>query len=264
MCLISFLVPVFGAKRADLETFMNQLADVEDAICVNFVYEADSCEFVFEDWILAKAKQLDIPVRVLTLEGRKGLGYALNKGLDFCQSEYVIRHDVGDDLLSNRIKLISDVIAKNPDIDIIYSQAELQKGDMISISDYPASIRKIRRSLIIRNPICHPTTVLKKRSIKNIGSYNERLRYCEDLDLWLRSIKAGLKFYCINIPTIKYMCPMTTRNTENWKTNLKVRLDNYSSPNMLYGICGIIIIFLYIMLPEKIKIGLYDVFKKNH
>lgn len=263
MKILSILVPVYGSKKTELETFLKQVSLGADDLTIYFVYESETCEFDFEKWVISRAAKLGLSVDILTLSGRKGLGYALQKGLVFCETEYVMRHDIGDDFLPNRPQLVKDAIRLNPGTDILYSQALLQKGNVESKSNYPLSIRKLKWALIFRNPICHPTVVLKKASIEGIGNYCKKLRYCEDLDLWMRSVKAGLNFHCINYPTIRYYSPAITRSNENWKVNLKVRFRNLSSPNFLYGVLGILLVAIYLSQSQAIKRKIYDIVKSK-
>ena len=98
----------------------------------------------------------------------------------------------------------------------------------------------------------------KKETVDKFGNYDPKLRYCEDLDLWLRWIKKGVKFTCINEELIEYSMPSDVRTKKNWIKNLSVRLKNFGSPSLYLSIKGIAIIFIFLLLPLRLKKMIYS------
>ena len=59
------------------------------------------------------------------------------------------------------------------------------------------NIYKIFNLYMFRNPINHPSVLMKKADILKVGSYKD-IKHFEDYELWLRCIKNGLKIHNIN------------------------------------------------------------------
>jgi hypothetical protein len=259
---LAILVPVFKAPKGDVEKFLDQLSRLSIIPRLFFVYEQDSCTFdivtIISDW----CKTRNVKHTILTMSGRQGLGLALNTAVLNITEKFIIRHDIGDDFLENRVDDILNSLNTCEDIDILYSQAFLSDGQLDKISKYPTTTRGLEKLLIVSNPICHPTVVLKRESILRIGNYNSKLKFCEDLDLWLRAKKSGLKFHCINKPTIRYFNPKNGRETAHWKTNFWVRIENFGSPNYVYSILSLVIVIIFLSLPKSLKTAVYQVAKR--
>lgn len=259
---IAILVPVFRAKEAELAKFIDQLARLGSKPFVFFAYEDNSCTFDFVKFIIRAAEKIKLQYEVKTFSGNKGLGYALNKSLIEIKHTFVMRHDIGDDILENRFSVVENTISKFPNFDILYTQAIVKRCGLENISKCPTTVRALSHAFVTRNPIIHPTVVFRRSAIINIGNYNSTLRYCEDLDLWLRALHNNLRFYAVNVATVRYFAPINLRSSENWKQNLLVRINNLGSPSYFISILGIINIAMFNLVPNFLKSALYDYFKK--
>jgi GT2 family glycosyltransferase len=61
------------------------------------------------------------------------------------------------------------------------------------------AVEEVTRSLVIGNPICHSSVMMRKRAIDELGGYNEQT-VTEDADLWVRAAAAGFRLGCIQLP----------------------------------------------------------------
>ncbi len=254
---LALLVPVFGVTQRDLKTFFDQISNLSDVPHIYFVYEEGSCEFEFTNYVTELAEPYGVKLSVMTVSGRRGIGYALNYAVSKIAESFVVRHDLGDDFISDRFTIILKVLNQETDIDIIYSQAILDVGRGERLSSYPENTKDLKRSFIFSNAICHPTVVFRRKSIIDLGNYDPNLRFCEDLDLWLRAFKQNLKFFCIQTPTIRYFAPTKVRVNRNWWSNLQVRLKNFGSPSLPYSIMGVILVTGFLILPAVLKRAVY-------
>lgn len=48
----------------------------------------------------------------------------------------------------------------------------------------------------MRNPFCHPVTLIRKQCFDDFGGYDDEFVYAEDLELWVRF---GQKYNFANI-----------------------------------------------------------------
>ena len=58
----------------------------------------------------------------------------------------------------------------------------------------PINHWQIKRSLVFRNPINHPSVAFFRDSIINLEGGYRNFPFYEDYDLWIRAIFSGLKF----------------------------------------------------------------------
>lgn len=136
-------------------------------------------------------EQCDCVLVVGTPENR-GLGPALNFGLDECKSEIVFRCDADDINYANRFVRQLQAL-KELDADILGSQ--IVEEDPISlekrIKSVPLTMEEIKKYSKLRNPINHMTVVFKKSKVLNVGGY-PNIPFKEDYGLWLNALDAGL------------------------------------------------------------------------
>lgn len=133
---------------------------------------------------------------IMGYQENKGLGYALNYGLEHCRNELVARMDTDDISEKDRCRKQVNYFIKNPEIDILGGQIEEFINDSKNIVGkriVPLKDKEIKRYLKKRCPFNHVTVMLKKSSIKKIGSYKEWY-FNEDYYLWIRALLNGLKF----------------------------------------------------------------------
>tara|TARA_B100000131_G_C18115401_1_gene611124 strand:+ start:1018 stop:1956 length:939 start_codon:yes stop_codon:yes gene_type:complete len=142
-------------------------------------------------------------IKVFYLKENIGLGLALNYGLKKCKNNIVARFDTDDINLKNRFKIQYDLIKNDENISILGSSVlEFQNNiSNIILKTVPTDYKNIVKTSRFRNPLNHPTVIFKKDDILKVGSYRN-IRFFEDYDLWLRSIKNNLIIKNINMPLV--------------------------------------------------------------
>jgi glycosyltransferase involved in cell wall biosynthesis len=142
--------------------------------------------------------------RIKIFESQPGIVPALNVGLKNAQGEYIARQDSDDiwfrDKLKNQIEKL-----KKTDIHILGTQMlirEHEKDDVFT--NYPLTHEECVTWLCnSRNPIGHPTVVMKKNIFDKVGGYWEFFPLAEDLDLWMRCLP-HVKFANLDTVGIQY------------------------------------------------------------
>lgn len=123
----------------------------------------------------------------------KGLGYALNFGLEYCRNELVARMDTDDISKSNRCEEQIKLFKKYPEIDIVggdISEFIDFENNIVSCRRVPKLDKEIKEYLKIRCPLNHVTVMFKKSSVKKSGGYLD-LFWNEDYYLWIRMAEKG-------------------------------------------------------------------------
>jgi glycosyltransferase involved in cell wall biosynthesis len=141
--------------------------------------------------------------KVFKLKENKGMGYAMNYGLDKCNNEWVFRMDSDDISISTRFEDQINII-KNNKYDVIgssISEFNFAVGDLNQLRVMPENHERIVNLLKTRNPINHMTVAFRKSKALEAKGYWDK-RYFEDYNLWYEMYKIGAKFYNIQTPLV--------------------------------------------------------------
>ncbi len=132
-------------------------------------------------------------LKTVELQKNVGLGIALNKGLEKCQYELVVRMDTDDIATPNRFERLINHMVANPQLAIVGSS--IQEFDTVveNLCRYrsvPLSTADIKRYAKYRSPFNHPSIAYRKSVIESVGGYQHHL-LMEDYNLWIRVIAKG-------------------------------------------------------------------------
>jgi glycosyltransferase involved in cell wall biosynthesis len=137
---------------------------------------------------------------------KKGLPYALNQSIKQSQTEFYARMDSDDVLVNSRLKEQINFFNNNKDIEILGTWSfEFEKkyiNESLYINKTPNNKNTIENYVHYRNPLVHPSVMFKMNVFNKIGYYNENLFTDQDLELWGRSLKQGIKISNIQKPLI--------------------------------------------------------------
>lgn len=128
----------------------------------------------------------DPRIEIIHQENR-GLGAALNHGLEYCNTRYLARMDGDDICRPTRLEEQVRFLNANPDVGLVGSQIERMGcrralGDSALATDHDSIYSGIIGGT---NQMYHPTIVCRTELIKQIGGYWEYPRG-EEWDLFLR------------------------------------------------------------------------------
>jgi len=146
----------------------------------------------------------DNRIKIITLENNKGLPNALNVGIRASSGEFIARMDCDDISLPERLKKQLYMIQKS-NVDILGAQVINidQSGKTIKAKTFPMENNIIKYHLPYGNCISHPTVMMKKSTLENIGLYNVEYKTSQDYELWLRLLPK-CRFANLEEPLIQY------------------------------------------------------------
>lgn len=134
-----------------------------------------------------------IEISVIQLQQQKGLGIALNFGLQSCKYDLVARMDSDDHAMENRFEKQIKYLGTHPDIKVLGGQIQEfvnQWNQPFRLRNVPTSSISILKFSRYRNPLNHMTVMFDKRFILDVlGGYHDVPGF-EDYELWLRVLKA--------------------------------------------------------------------------
>lgn len=137
---------------------------------------------------------------VISLTENMGLGWALDKGLEVCRNDLVVRMDSDDISLSERCEKEFALFEKEPDLAIIGLNIDEFWEDPKDIKCsriIPSEPEEIRKKIGRIKPFSHPTVMYKKSEVLRCGGYG-KMRRKQDRDLFSHMINMGCKARNIN------------------------------------------------------------------
>lgn len=139
----------------------------------------------------------DERIRYIKL-GHKGIVHALNMGIQNSTGMYIARMDADDVSHARRLKLQSEYLDQNADIAVCGTWAEEidEDGKEIGSMVFPP-LSPSPTSMLLHNPFIHPSVMIRRTMLENVGYYKEFFRHAEDYELWTRLLS---KYKGANIP----------------------------------------------------------------
>lgn len=141
-------------------------------------------------------------VRYLQNPGNVGLAATRNNGLEIAKGELVAFLDADDEYLPDKIKFQVEALDENTVvtcglINVYASGRRISKLRALRIFNNPSS-------LVYRNTLNGAGLLGPKHLLLQHGGYDVTLRSCEDYDLWLRLLSAGVTVKDIGQPLYLY------------------------------------------------------------
>lgn len=139
---------------------------------------------------------------ILKLPHNRGLGFALQKGVEHCYYDRIARMDTDDISVNNRFELQLKAIEEEPDLAIVGGKIDEFLGNLDRIvgkRNVPLPNEEIRKFIKWRNPFNHPTVMINKNAVMRVGNYQANGKI-EDYFLWSKLVIANYKVK--NLPEV--------------------------------------------------------------
>lgn len=223
---VSVIMPVYNAEKFIRET-------IESILGQSFT---DFEFLIIDDGSTDKSYEIVnsyTDVRIKIFKNRKNLGYVatLNKLIDLSSGEYIARQDNDD--ISHPRRLERQVIFLDNHLDVGVCGTNLKMFGKESKSiKMPISDEEVRICMIVNNPICHPTVMLRRSLFSNmvVNKYNESLCPAEDYYLWFEISKYTK---LANLPESLLRYRWHGENTSQLKKNVQIEKANETRKSIL-------------------------------
>lgn len=198
-------MPVYNGDQyieQAIESVLNQsFSDFE------FIITDDGSTDRSHEIVNSFAKQ-DPRIKIFKNEKNLGVQKSLNRGLEKSRGDFIARID-HDDIWCDKDKLKKQIefLEQNPDYALVGTGVICidLNGKKINSIQHKNTDQEIRNHILLLNQFAHPSILIRKKALSEIGSYSEDKKYknVEDYELWLR---IGKKFKFANLPdySIKY------------------------------------------------------------
>jgi hypothetical protein len=153
----------------------------------------------------------------------------------------VARLDADDAMLPERLELMRQHLdhcrqegLPVPDVlgTPVLVEGESGSGQVQRLQTKPITDAAIRRRLLWGNPLAHPTVLLRRQLVVDVGGYRP-IKAAEDLDLWLRLARCpGVTFANLPIPLTRYtLTPGSlSHSPDSFLGSAQARLCNIQNP----------------------------------
>ena len=199
--LISILMGVFNAEDTlgkAIESIISQTYPNWELI----IYDDGSTDKSYE----VAVSYVDPRIAIIRSNHNRGLGYALNRCLEKATGSVIARMDADDISLPTRLFTELAYLNTHPDCDVVGTAITMfdNTGDYCTRGVDIAELQ--REDFIAGSPIAHPTVMMKRSALVDVGGYNETkdTLWVEDVDLWIRLLQKGCKFHVIPEVLLRY------------------------------------------------------------
>lgn len=255
---ISVIMPVFNQEasylRLAIESILNQSYSDFEFIIID---DGSRDEIAA---ILTEYSHRDERIRLLRNEKNSGIIVSLNRGIDATRGEYIARMDSDDISLANRFEKQLKFLEQYPEYDLVGANAITidedgkESGKLI----FPQTYHSIFYSILLRNPILHPTWFLRRSLFEAVGHYDINAQRIEDYEFLLRiaprrkiaNLPEQLLYYRFNHSGISF-----NNNKLQEKQAILIRikaLRDYGYP-IWHAIHLLRPLFLYFLIPSTLK-----------
>ena len=210
-------------------------------------------------------------IKIISLPQNKGLGEALNIGMQYCNNEIIARMDTDDISRKDRCEKQLTMFLENDALSIVSSSvAEFDEDPNIinAIKKLPINHKDIVKYAKKRNPFNHPAVMYKKSEVEKVGGY-KRFNLFEDYYLWARMIQNGAVCANIEEPLLCMRANQSLfkrrggwiyfKNIFQFKYHLK-KIGFYTGKDFLVSA---LTHGLVALLPNKIRILIYKKFLRS-
>ncbi len=122
------------------------------------------------------------------------------------ESRFVALLDSDDMMESNRLEVQKQFLQSHPEIALVGSSVYIidEFDNIRGIRRYPEDHEHIKKNLMVFDPFAQPAVMVVHQALALVGPYDEKLLRCQDYDLFIRFIKAGLKTANIHKPLTRF------------------------------------------------------------
>ena len=200
----SNLISVIMSVCNDKKTVSRSITSILDQTYKNFEFlimndgSEDNTQFVLDTF-----KEKDRRIKLFKNSYIKGLSYSLNFLIKKSRGEYIARMDSDDFSLPSRLEKQIDFMNYNKNIDVLGTGAIIVDKNNKKILLKDEKHQNIKSNIFITSPFVHPTVMARKNFFRKDQFYNLKYKYCQDYELWFRSINSNT-FHNLPEPLLEY------------------------------------------------------------
>lgn len=205
----SLLMSIYAKERPDwfrlaLDSIFDQTVRPAEVVLV----EDGQLPEILES-VVVEYEQMYSEMKVFRYSENRGLGRALNDGLQHCTYDLVARMDTDDICLPHRFERQLKVFEEHPEVDLCSTWIDEFDEDparSFATRVLPEGSDALFEFGKRRNPVNHMTVMFRRKKVLESGGYLHCPLF-EDYYLWCRMLNDGCKFYNIQESLVWARCP---------------------------------------------------------
>ena len=179
--LVSVLMPAYNSEKYlknTIESILNQTYQNFEFIIVDDCSTDDSWK------IIQTYKKRDTRISCIKNDKNSGMTKTRNKLFDFAnkKSKYFAMMDSDDISLKSRLEEQVNFLEKkeNKNVGVVGTNLIIIDEDSREIAKREYSEKITKRNVLIKSPVAHPSVMLRKKIIKEVGKYEKRFDESDD------------------------------------------------------------------------------------
>ena len=150
-----------------------------------------------EAMVRAFGAEREQPVTYLRNARNLGLPATRNRAACAARGEFIAMLDADDRWRPEHLETALDVVSR-AGADVVFSAAEKRDGHSGKLVGYmqarPEEIDDLPAALFQRCFLVPTGTLVRRQALFDVGLHDPAIRYCDDLELWFRLLRAGKRF----------------------------------------------------------------------
>lgn len=206
---VSILISSYNTKAAHVKSCLESIKNQLGTIFFEIIWINDGSDKIHTMLLKKLLENFKETTRFCNViynenDSNKGIGFTLNKGVQMCSNEIIIKMDSDDIMVPERIEKQYTFMCNNPEIAICGGQIKTFQDEtnrFVSATNHPDITWNTYKKKPTHWFINHPTVCYRKSKIIEAGNYNVNLKeMAEDFELELRMLKTFGKI--VNLPDI--------------------------------------------------------------
>jgi len=206
---VSVCIPTHNGGRFVAEAVASVLA--QDGVDMEVLVVDDASQ---DDTLDIVRSFADPRIRIHRNEERRGIPGNWNRCLEIASGDFINIFHQDDVMLPGNLESKAGLLASDPSVSFVHSAIELlvepsaeeQAGHWVDRSDrdFTADGQAYFRKLYLSdNLICAPAVVARRRSLVDLGGFDESVGFTPDYEMWLRLCVEGRVGF-LSRPLIRY------------------------------------------------------------
>lgn len=209
---VSILVSSYNTKAIYIKECLDSIKRQQGYFNIELVWINDGSNEINTMVLKELLNQFEKTTRFMKVvynenDGNRGIGYTLNKGIEMCSNEIIIKMDSDDIMVSNRIQMQLNYMLANPTTMICGGQINCFNSEKQPVSQTSHKSLTWEEYKNVRSHwfINHPTVCYRKSAVLAAGNYNKYLKQmAEDFELELRMLKTHGYIHNMNEILLNY------------------------------------------------------------
>lgn len=182
--MVSIIIPLYNSENTILKALESVKHQDYSGMMETIVVDdgsTDQSAYLVEDFI-KNNPQMDIQ---LIRQANRGVSKARNTGLKLAKGEFIALLDSDDEWLSHKLSTQISILSDET-IDLLATERNYIKMKFPYRPNPKGLAQVTLNKLLIRNEIAVPTVVFKRKILDAGLFFDERQRYAEDVNYWMR------------------------------------------------------------------------------